>query len=200
MQTLRLSIGLMAAVLAVASCARRSEAPSPAQASPAGGGAPAAATIPSAAPPAAGGPVELGSAFPAYSVPSLDGGRFDLSAERGNVVMLNLWATWCGPCRQEIPDLQALHDRYAARRFKVVGVSLDEESADVVRKFAAEHRMTYPIALDPEGRASVILETSVLPTTVLVDREGRVVWKKYGVVDTKDAGLNAVLEKALGQR
>ena len=96
--------------------------------------------------------------MPAYSTETLDGKHFDVAAERGNVVLLNLWATWCVPCRYEIPELQALHNRYASRGFKVIGVSLDESGADTVKQFVSEEKITYPIALThqpgSEGRAT----------------------------------------------
>lgn len=164
--------------------------------------APAAATKPATereARPASG--VEpragSGSAMPAYQATLLDGKTFDVAAERGNVVFLNLWATWCGPCRSEIPELQALHDQYAARGFKVVGVSLDDSGVDGVRKFVKDHKMTYPVAVDAEGKLGTLLETNVLPTSVLLDRSGRIVWKQLGMVSTTDPEFATALQRAL---
>src|SRR5438874_5454034 len=82
-----------------------------------------AQTAPSAA---ASGTADVGTTMPAYSAPLLDGQTFDIASERGNVVFLNLWATWCGPCRFEIPELQSMHEKYADRGLKLVGVSLDD--------------------------------------------------------------------------
>ena len=140
---------------------------------------------------------DVGQAMPPYTTQLLDGKKFDIAAERGNVVFLNLWATWCGPCRFEIPELQSLHQRYASRGFKVVGISLDDTGAGGVKQFVSQHSMTYPIAYDPDGKIATIFQSSVLPTSVIVDRSGRIVWKKFGAVSMDDPTLNEALTKAL---
>jgi thiol-disulfide isomerase/thioredoxin len=140
---------------------------------------------------------DVGQAMPPYTTALLDGKKFDIAAERGNVVFLNLWATWCGPCRYEIPELQSIHQKYASRGFKVVGVSLDDTGVDGVKQFVAQHAMTYPVAYDPEGKIATIFQSSVLPTSVIVDRSGQIVWKKFGAVSMDDPTLTAALTKAL---
>jgi thiol-disulfide isomerase/thioredoxin len=139
-----------------------------------------------------------GQAMPAFSAELLGSrGTFDVSKERGNVVMLNLWATWCGPCRFEMPELQALHDKHAGHGFKVVGVSVDEGGAEEVQPFVTEQKITFPIALDPAGKLAGILQTDILPTTILVDRNGQIVWKHIGPLSANDPELIAALDKAL---
>ena len=113
------------------------------------------------------------------------------------MVFLNLWATWCGPCRYEIPELEKLHNDHAASKFKVVGVSVDEGGDQLVRDFVNEQKMTYPVALDPEGRLAEMLETTILPTSIILDREGKVVWKHFGVVTVSDPEMTKALEAAL---
>lgn len=140
---------------------------------------------------------EVGSRMPRYTAKLLDGSTFDTSAERGNVVLLNLWATWCPPCRYEIPELQAMHDRLKSRNFKVVGVSVDEGATDEVRNFVREQSMTYLVAHDAEANLANLLDTSVLPTSILIDRYGKIVWRKMGAVEQNDAELVKALEKAL---
>jgi thiol-disulfide isomerase/thioredoxin len=117
--------------------------------------------------------------------------------ERGNVVLLNVWATWCGPCRFEIPALDRLHKKYAAKGFKVVGVSIDEGEVAPVKQFVSEHEMHYPIVLDPQGKLASLFQTTVIPTSVLIDRKGKVVWKKYGVIEENEAQLLRAIEKSL---
>jgi cytochrome c biogenesis protein CcmG/thiol:disulfide interchange protein DsbE len=141
--------------------------------------------------------VEPGAAMPEYSALNLDGSKFELASKRDKVVLLNLWATWCGPCRYEIPELQRMHDKYGSRGFEVVGVSVDESGIESVRQFVGENKMTYPIAIDPQGKLANILETSVLPTSVLVGRDGRVLWKKVGAILENDDELKSAIEKAL---
>ena len=134
-----------------------------------------------------------------YAAQWLDGSKFDLGSERGHVVLLNLWATWCGPCRFEIPELGQLHERYASKKFKVIGVSVDEGSPDEVKKFVAEQAMKYPVALDPEGRLAALFETTVLPTSAIIDRTGKVVWKSAGIIRMDDREMIQALEGALAQ-
>ncbi len=140
---------------------------------------------------------EVGAMMPEYSAMNLDGTKFDLAARRDKVVLLNVWATWCGPCVYEIPELQRIHDQYASRGFEVVGVSVDESGVEAVKQFVDDQKMRYPVALDPQGQLANLLQTSVLPTSVLVDRGGKVVWKKYGAILENDQELKQAIEKAL---
>jgi thiol-disulfide isomerase/thioredoxin len=144
--------------------------------------------------------VEVGDAMPAYTAPLLDGSELDIGREKGNVVLLNLWATWCGPCRSEIPELEKMHKEHANDGFKVVGVSLDEGGVEGVKEFVTKHEMTYPIALDPESHLTTLFRTSVIPTTVLIDRGGKIVWKKYGMIEAGDKALADALQKALAAK
>lgn len=140
---------------------------------------------------------EPGAAMPEYSAMNLDGSKFELATRREKVVLLNLWATWCGPCRFEIPELQRMHNEYGGRGFEVVGVSVDESGIESVRQFVNENKMTYPVVLDPQGKLANVLETSVLPTSVLIGRDGKIVWKKVGAILENDEELKSAIEKAL---
>ena len=140
---------------------------------------------------------EVGSTMPEYSALGLDGSKFDLASKRDKVVLLNLWATWCGPCRYEIPELQAMTQKYGPRGFEVVGVSVDESGAEVVKQFVTDQKITYPIVLDPDGKLATIFQTSVLPTSVVIDRKGQIVWKKFGAIEQGDRELTTVIEKSL---
>jgi thiol-disulfide isomerase/thioredoxin len=181
----------IAIVSLVAACAQEKNASRPA-AKPRAPQKPAA-TEP--APPA----TNVGDLMPAYSTEYLGGKRFDLAAEKGNVVLVNLWATWCVPCRYEIPELQSLHNRYASSGFKVIGVSVDESGADDVKQFVSEEKITYPIALDAEGHLANVLQTTVLPTSVMIDRSGRIVWRKVGALTPNEIpALDALVKRTLG--
>ena len=141
--------------------------------------------------------LDVGAQFPAYEAMHLDGSKFDLASKRDKVLMLNVWATWCGPCREEIPELQALHDRYKDQGFEVIGVSVDDIAAEAVKSFADDRKMTYPVVIDAEGKIANMLQTSVLPSTVLLDREGRIVWKRFSIIMPNDKEVVQAIEKAL---
>jgi cytochrome c biogenesis protein CcmG, thiol:disulfide interchange protein DsbE len=143
-------------------------------------------------------PGSVGAAAPAYSAVTLDGDSVALAGLRGDVVLLNMWATWCHPCREEIPVLQRLHERLAPRGLRVVGVSVDAGSdGERVGAFAREFGMTYPIWLDPNERVAETFHTLGVPTTLLIDRAGVVRWRHTGPVKETDPALSRALEEAL---
>lgn len=140
---------------------------------------------------------EVGTSMPDYSAMNLDGSKFDLASRRGKVVLLNIWATWCTPCLAEIPELQRIHDAYAARGFEVVGASVDESGVESVKQFVDAKQMRYPVVLDPQGQIANILQASVLPTSVLLDRNGKIIWKHIGYIEPNNQELDAAIKKAL---
>lgn len=144
-------------------------------------------------------PPEIGQPAPAYQTFSLAGDSVSLAALRGSVVLLNVWATWCHPCRDEIPVLQALHERYAARGLELVGVSVDAHGAEAaIRDFARDFTMTYPLWLDPDERVQSTFLAIGVPATFLIDREGVLRWRHVGPVRANDSTLVRELERALG--
>jgi thiol-disulfide isomerase/thioredoxin len=143
--------------------------------------------------------VAIGSPAPAYSAVRLGGDSISLDSLRGRVVLLNIWATWCHPCREEIPVLEALHERHVARGLEVIGVSVDaggEQAA--VRAFANDMGMRYPIWHDPEERVSTTFLAVGVPATYLIDRGGALRWRKIGPITASDTSLTRALEAALG--
>ena len=146
-------------------------------------------------------PTAEGTAMPDFSAKMLDGKTFDVKQERGKVVLLNLWATWCGPCRAEIPELLALYGKHSSKGLEIVGVSLDDASAESsVRDFAKEQKITYPIALDPDGKLANDFRTSVIPTSVLVDRGGKIRWRHIGAIEPNDKELESAITRAIGAK
>jgi thiol-disulfide isomerase/thioredoxin len=148
---------------------------------------------------AASARTDVGDPMPAYSAKYLDGKPLDLAAEKGNVVLLNVWATWCGPCRFETPELQTLQNQYTGKGLKVIGVSVDEGEPAAVKTFVVEEKINYAIALDPDGRIANLLQTTVLPTSLLLGRDGRILWRQIGAIMPNDVKLKAAIEKAVGQ-
>jgi Peroxiredoxin len=143
---------------------------------------------------------EVGDPMPPYSATYLDGKPMNLAGEKGNVIFLNVWATWCGPCRFETPELQALQNQYAANGLKVIGVSVDEGDTAAVKTFVDEQKITYAIAVDPEQRIATLVQTTVLPASLLIDRNGKIVWRQIGAIMPNDAKLKAAVEKAVAAK
>jgi len=144
------------------------------------------------------GRVDIGLPVPAYRAVSISGDSVSLAAQQGKVVLLNIWATWCHPCRDEIPELRELHAKYKDRGLELVGVSVDADGAeDNIREFMKEFEMTYPVWLDPAERISTQFLTVGVPTTFLIDRKGLLRWRKTGPVAPNDTALTNAIERAL---
>ena len=147
------------------------------------------------------GPVVLGgdtlAVAPDFRLPRLDGGTLRLSDYRGRVVLLNFWATWCPPCRAEIPDLVELQRTWAAEGLEVIGVSLDEEGFEAVRPFAEAYDINYPLVVDDGTVAAQFGSLYGLPTTLILDKEGRIVQRVIGLFPTEQ--MRPTLEALLAQ-
>jgi len=109
---------------------------------------------------------------PRYDVVTLDGARLTADALRGRVVLVNVWATWCGPCRAEMPLLQRMYERHRARGFVILGVSVDGAGDAVVREFLRARGVTYPVAVVGPGGAHAFGAVRGYPTSFLLDRDG----------------------------
>ena len=116
-----------------------------------------------------------GGPAPAFTLPSRGGNPVTLNSLRGQVVMINFWASWCGPCRQEFPILDQIHRKYRPMGFALLGVNVEPEHTDAER-FLAQTPVGFPILFDRDNVVSKQFGVSVMPTTVLVDRKGRVRW------------------------
>lgn len=116
-----------------------------------------------------------GYAAPDFSLADLQGTHYRLADFRGKVVFLNLWATWCAPCQAEMPSMEALYRRLHGRDFVMLAVSQDVEGAAAVAPFVREHRITFPVLLDPEARLSPRYGVTGYPETFIIDRSGQVV-------------------------
>ena len=115
-----------------------------------------------------------GRPAPNVRLQTLDGSEIALADLRGQVVLVNFWATWCAPCRIEMPGFQRVYERYADRGFTILGMSTDIGTPDLVRDFVTTHGLTFPIGSAPAGALRAFGGGNALPTSFLIDREGRV--------------------------
>jgi peroxiredoxin len=177
---------LLLAALALGSCKARS----PAQATP--GTSPSVSTATPTAVVTSGGSglndmlLKAGFAVPNtdvaasdFTLPALDGKKLSLASYRGQFVFLSFWATWCGPCKLELPSLQALYDRLKKKGFVILAVDLAEEPA-TVSAFVKAQAMTFPVALDKDGAVGGAYGAQSIPTNFLVDRTGKILARIVG--------------------
>ena len=141
---------------------------------------------------------EVGALAPEYSAVTLAGDSVSLADLEGEVVLLNVWATWCIPCQKEIPALQRLHEEYSAQGLRIVGVSVDARGEEgYVKEFAESYGVGYDVWLDPAERVISTFRVIGVPNTYLIDREGRVLWKHIGPVVDDDPNLLTEIRGAL---
>jgi thiol-disulfide isomerase/thioredoxin len=117
---------------------------------------------------------------PDFKLTALDGKPLTLAALQGKVIFLNFWATWCGPCRAEIPDLIVLQDRYKDR-LQIIGLNVDDDDTSEIQKYVDETGINYPVAMAPDDLRVQFGGIPALPTSFVLDTEGRVVQKHVGL-------------------
>ncbi|MFQ5450193.1 MAG: TlpA disulfide reductase family protein [Nitrospinaceae bacterium] len=122
----------------------------------------------------------VGYLAPGFVLKNLEGKRVRLDSFRGRVVLLNFWATWCAPCRLEMPSFEHLYRRYRSRGLTVLAVSLDKAADARVRSFAEDYGLSFPVLLDPESRAERLYPSPSIPFTFVIDQSGRVVARVDG--------------------
>ncbi|HSH76771.1 MAG TPA: TlpA disulfide reductase family protein [Longimicrobiales bacterium] len=144
------------------------------------------------------GPPRVGEPARAYAAATLDGDTVSLASLRGQVVLLNLWATWCAPCRAETPYLQSLYEDYRDQGFVIVGISMDTgDAAEDVAMFVEEYDVGYTILHDPRMAGMELYQVLGLPATFLIDREGVLRWMRYGPIAEGDPDFLRALDDVL---
>ena len=115
----------------------------------------------------------IGNMAPNFTLKSSAGRNVKLSEHRGEVIMINFWATWCGPCRQEMPLLNRIHEQYRKAGFTLLGVNIDDRP-EVAQSMAKKLGVTFPVLFDAGKRVSRLYDVNAMPSTVLIDRDGKV--------------------------
>ncbi|GBF30790.1 thiol-disulfide oxidoreductase ResA [bacterium MnTg04] len=121
----------------------------------------------------------VGQPAPDFALKSLDGENLRLSEFRGEVVMINFWATWCGPCRQEMPLLEELYRRYKKVGFRLLGVNIDDDLRSAI-KMVDVLGVSFPVLLDERKQVSRLYDVNAMPATLLIDRSGIVRYIHHG--------------------
>ena len=134
---------------------------------------------------------------PDFAVPDLAGQAVRLSGLRGQVVLVNLWTTWCPPCREEMPSMEKLYQRLEGRGFTLLAVSQDESGKEAVEPFVRELGLTFPVLIDPEHQVGDRYNVWGYPESFLIDREGHIVERIIGPRDWTSPDQVAAIERLL---
>ena len=138
------------------------------------------------------------AAAPDFTLRTLGGPNLRLHEQRGQVVLVNFWATWCGPCRQEMPHLNRIYDSYRKSGFVLLGVNIDDDPR-AAADLAAKLGLKFPVLLDSDKKVSRVYDMSTMPATLLIDRDGRVrhIHRGYrdGVEKTYEEQVRALLKE-----
>ena len=170
----------------------------------------AALTLASSVPAAAQGmmalpppPLPAGTRAPAFATRTLGGKPISLRALRGKVVLLDYWATWCGPCRMATPTLQALHTQFAKSGLAVVGMDMDDShSAAQIKPFLGAMHVTYTVTASPRANFAAARAYKVrgIPSQYLIDKKGVVRWSQAGFAYSEERDLSILIRKLLAER
>ena len=127
--------------------------------------------------------LKIGKPAPDFGFADLDGKKVRLSDYRGKVVLVNIWATWCRPCVDEMPSLGRLYRKFKDKDFEVLAISIDAEGAKMVAPFVKEYKLTFPALIDPEGSIKESYGVTGVPESFIIDQQGILVKKVIGAAD-----------------
>jgi peroxiredoxin len=117
-------------------------------------------------------PVEEGSQAPNFSLPLMNGGEVSLDDYKGKVVLLNIWATWCNPCRDEMPSMEQLYQNMKGKPFEILAVSIDTRGSKDVEPFVKKLGLTFPVLLDSDKKVNNMYQATGVPETFIIDKNG----------------------------
>ncbi len=146
-------------------------------------------------------PVAAGGTAANFTLQNLDGQKVSLAALRGKVVFLNIWATWCGPRREEMPSLETLYDEFKNNKnFVILAVSQDTKGRQAVLPYIQKHGYHFEVLLDPKNKVGDAYNVSGVPETFIIDRQGRIVAHHMGAFDWSRPDVRQALEDLLNSR
>ena len=128
-------------------------------------------------------PMQPGVEAPDFTYPDLTGKKISLAGHRGKVVLVNIWATWCPPCRQEMPSMQRLYQKFRGENFEILAVSIDSEGSKAVAPFMRKMNLTFPALLDPGETVKPLYGITGVPESFIIDKKGILVEKIIGPIN-----------------
>ena len=141
-------------------------------------------------------PIAVGEPVPEFTVRTLEGDSARIAAGEP-VTLLHVWATWCGPCQKEFPEIEAIQREFGPRGLRIVAVSVDEGDDDPVKAFVREKGATFDIGRDPDGSVRRLYQGIGVPESYLISADGRLLVRQFGAIPEGAAAMRAAIEKAL---
>jgi len=142
-------------------------------------------------------PIKGNTKVPNLNLTDLKGKKWDTRDLRGKVIFLNFWATWCGPCKEEMPSMEELYQQFKSKDFIFLTISVDYEKKEIVKEFIGKHRYTFPVLLDPECATLDLFQVKGIPTTFLIDKKGIMIGKATGPKNWKKPEVVSILNSLL---
>ena len=139
----------------------------------------------------------VGRPAPAFTLPGLDGRMVSLSDYRGKVVVVNIWATWCPPCVDEMPSLEKLYQEFKAENFAILAVSIDSDGIEAVAPFMKKHALTFPALIDSQAAIRTSYKTTGVPETFIINKQGILVKKVIGPLNWAAPEVKRYIRKLL---
>jgi cytochrome c biogenesis protein CcmG/thiol:disulfide interchange protein DsbE len=140
---------------------------------------------------------EVGYSAPGFTLKDIKSGEQVLSHYKGKAVLLNFWASWCGPCRSEMPSMDSLYQRMKDRNFEILAVSVDQRDTKRVLDFVSKYKLTFPVLLNPEGNVAIQYRVTALPTSFVIDKKGVIRAKVVGARNWSNPSLVSQIENLL---
>jgi len=138
-------------------------------------------------------PIKENRKAPDFCLKNLNGKKVELKSFKGKVVFLNFWATWCGPCKGEMPSIEALYQKFKEKDFVFLSISVDYEGIKPVKEHIEKHRYTFPVLIDPKCETLDLYQVKGIPTTFIIDKKGRIIGKAIGPRDWKSQEVISLL-------
>ena len=134
-------------------------------------------------------PIAVGLPAPDFTFPDINGKMVSLSDYEGKVVLVNIWATWCPSCVDEMPSMERLYQKLKGENFEILALSIDSLGLNAVAPFMKKHKLTFPVLIDSEGTVSIAYRTTGVPESFIIDKDGILVKKIIGSIDWTNPGV-----------
>lgn len=135
---------------------------------------------------------------PDFCLEALNGGKVRLNALKGKIVILNFWAIWCGPCKEEMPSMEALNQHFKERDFALLTISIDYGGREPIRKFIEKHSYRFSVLLDPTSQTLDLFQISRIPTTLIIDKNGKMIGRVIGPRNWNSPEVLSLVDQLIG--